>query len=320
MACMLTLAHASGHDPDQYYLTGRTPTDPFFAVRTERAVHCYLSPLELHVSDEPVSPLGLPVREHPLSNFLVRDSAGRIDRVATAAAVLGEHVAHPGPVRVPDTFSLSLADGLRTGGWILDVGSVAPERVQKGAGEVAAISAALVRTETLYTYVTETLATCEIRAGHLYRSGEVLTSEALRSEVEARAYGAGLHFPEGCIIAAGEQSALPHHHGSGPLPAHAPILVDLYPQDRATRYFADSTRTYVVGTPSDSLVRMDAAVRAAQAAAIAAITPGVTGARCTRRQSRHLLNTNFTARLRRASSTRPVTVSASRYTKRRGSV
>lgn len=277
MARMVALSYASGHDPDQYYLTGRTPNDPFFAVRTDEAVHCYLTALEFGVSDARAGALGLPVVEHSLTDVLRRDSAGRVDQVETAVTILEKHVAHPGPVRVPDTFSLSLADGLRARGWQLAVGTLAPERLQKRAPEVAAISAALAETAALQEFVREIIGAATPHDGVLYRDGRPLLSEWVRAEVEARAYGAGLHFPEGCIIAGGEQSALPHHHGSGPLPANAPIIVDCYPQDRTTRYFADCTRTYVAGTPSETLVRMDAAVRAAQAAAIATIAPGVTG-------------------------------------------
>ncbi len=59
--------------------------------------------------------------------------------------------------------------------------------------------------------------------------------------------------------------------------ADQPIVLDLFPYSKKTRYFADMTRTVVRGKASPKLKEMYALVLEAQQIAIAAIKPGVTG-------------------------------------------
>jgi Xaa-Pro aminopeptidase len=53
--------------------------------------------------------------------------------------------------------------------------------------------------------------------------------------------------------------------------------MDIFPQHRETRYFADMTRTVSKGTPPDEIVRMYEVTRRAQDVGIAALGPGITG-------------------------------------------
>ena len=55
------------------------------------------------------------------------------------------------------------------------------------------------------------------------------------------------------------------------------MIVDIFPQDRKTKYWGDCTRTVVHGNISDEIKRMHATVRAAKAAGENAIAPGATG-------------------------------------------
>ena len=91
-------------------------------------------------------------------------------------------------------------------------------------------------------------------------------------------FDAGMEDVEGMIISSGVQASMPHHKGSGPLHAHKPLVCDLFFRSRSNRYFADMTRTYVKGTPSDDVRKMHMAVAAAQMAAFAQIRPGVAAA------------------------------------------
>jgi Xaa-Pro aminopeptidase len=79
--------------------------------------------------------------------------------------------------------------------------------------------------------------------------------------------------PEGHIVAAGKSSAEPHEKGSGPIPPGVPIVIDIYPRSKKTGYFADMSRTVCIGTPTEALTRMYAAVLAAQTMAIDLIKP-----------------------------------------------
>ena len=85
-------------------------------------------------------------------------------------------------------------------------------------------------------------------ATSLRYEGEVLTSEALRARVREVCARLGAPAPEDIIVAPMRPGdAVGHEAGSGPLPAHAPICLDLWPQDEASGCWADMTRTWVRG-------------------------------------------------------------------------
>jgi len=88
---------------------------------------------------------------------------------------------------------------------------------------------------------------------------------------------------EGCravetIISCGEDSAFPHIIGSGPLRPHEPIVIDMFPKDEATGYYADMTRTVSKGKPASRIAEMYDAVKEAQKIGIKTIRAGVPGA------------------------------------------
>ena len=65
--------------------------------------------------------------------------------------------------------------------------------------------------------------------------------------------------------------AVGHEAGSGPLPAHAPICLDLWPQDEASGCWADMTRTWVRGDITDAVADLHRLVLEAHERALAAL-------------------------------------------------
>jgi Xaa-Pro aminopeptidase len=65
--------------------------------------------------------------------------------------------------------------------------------------------------------------------------------------------------------------------GSGPIRAHEPVVMDIFPQHKETRYYADMTRTVSKGAPPAEIVRMYEVVMRAQEVGIKALRPGITG-------------------------------------------
>ena len=65
--------------------------------------------------------------------------------------------------------------------------------------------------------------------------------------------------------------------GAGEWRTGEPVIVDIFPQCRATRYNGDCTRTVVHGAIPEAVAAMHAAVREAKAAGIAAVRAGATG-------------------------------------------
>jgi Xaa-Pro aminopeptidase len=76
------------------------------------------------------------------------------------------------------------------------------------------------------------------------------------------------------IVASGPNSASPHHEPSDRVIAPGDlVVVDFGGKHRG--YCSDTTRTFVVGSPSAEQLEIHAAVRAAQEAATASVAPGV---------------------------------------------
>lgn len=124
-------------------------------------------------------------------------------------------------------------------------------REVKAASEVAAIRRALALSEDVLRQVA-----AELRPG--------LTEWQVAWEIERRLreQGAeGVAFPP--IVAAGENSARPHHHpGEHPLAAGEPIIIDM--GAKVDGYCADISRTFVLGPPDEQFRQIYSLVRRAQ--------------------------------------------------------
>ncbi|HEV1996534.1 MAG TPA: M24 family metallopeptidase, partial [Candidatus Dormibacteraeota bacterium] len=57
--------------------------------------------------------------------------------------------------------------------------------------------------------------------------------------------------------------------------ANTGIIIDIFPTHKGTHYFGDITRTYVVGQPSETWVRMYEAVKTAHQSALSMLKDGV---------------------------------------------
>jgi Xaa-Pro aminopeptidase len=95
------------------------------------------------------------------------------------------------------------------------------------------------------------------------------------------------------IVAGGAQGADCHDHGSGELRTGEPVIIDVFPCHRETRYNGDCTRTVVHGEISDELHRMHDAVVLATRAAEDATRAGVTGEQVHDATSRSILDCGF---------------------------
>jgi Xaa-Pro aminopeptidase len=104
-----------------------------------------------------------------------------------------------------------------------------------------------------------------------------LTSEGVKAAIQKQLIGQGCIARE-TIVSCGPDTALPHLTGKGPLRPDEPIIIDIFPQNEDSGYFADMTRTVVKGEPSDEIKDMYRAVKEAQSRASSRIKTGITGA------------------------------------------
>jgi Xaa-Pro aminopeptidase len=148
---------------------------------------------------------------------------------------------------VPPDFPVAVADRLRAGGVALDVDPEAfvLRRRAKTADQLAGIRRAQKAADAAMAIAAELIR--ELRPG--------LTSEEIRTAMTAACDDRGCDLPGDVIVAHGAQSADGHESGSGALAPGEAVVVDIWPRDRASRCWADMTRTFVAGggTPDDEL-------------------------------------------------------------------
>ncbi len=148
---------------------------------------------------------------------------------------------------VPPEFPVAVADHLRANGLTLDVEPetfVLRRRTKTGA-QLEGIRRAQLAADAAMAAGAQLIR--ELRPG--------LTSEEVRDAMTAVCDELGCDLPGDVIVSHGAQSADGHESGHGALVAGEPVIVDIWPRDRASRCWADMTRTFVAGggAPGDEL-------------------------------------------------------------------
>lgn len=182
-------------------------------------------------------------------------------------------------LQVPEYFPVSLYAKFVDAGFDMEIveGEFFAEREVKTESELAEIRKANDVASACFCLVEEILRSSEIRGGKLFRSGEILTSEFLRTEIEKLAVSLGADVLD-TVCAAGVQACDPHEVGSGAIAPHSLIVCDIFPRLRSSGYFGDMTRTFLKGEPNPKQVRLVETVLNAQSLAIDAVREGVSGA------------------------------------------
>ncbi|MFQ5882532.1 MAG: M24 family metallopeptidase [Candidatus Methylomirabilales bacterium] len=271
----LLIIAPSERDADLYYATHFLAPDlfPFFQIGGERVI--MISDLELgRARGQAAVETILPLQKYE------ERAKGRVERPTLLDAVdeaLQERgVKH---LLVPGSFPTEYADKLRARGYEVRAkeGTFFEERLVKSEAEMGWIAETLRLAEEAMEIAIQAIREAEIREKTMYRGNQRLTSEGLKRLIHHALLDRDC-FAEHTIVACGEQGSDPHHEGTGPLMAHQPIVIDIFPRSRRTRYFADITRTVVKGHASPRVRQMYEAVLQAQERACALIRDGADGA------------------------------------------
>lgn len=266
---------ASEANADLYYATRFLAPDPFVFLWHGAEKILLMSDLELdraRAQAEATAVLSLAEYERRASDGGVQRPQP-LDALAVLLAERGVRT-----LQVPGTFPVEHADGLRERGYRLSV-KPAPffeERPIKTEAEVTAIRRSMQRTEAALGAAIQAIRDAEVRGGLLWWQGEVLTSERLKRFLAMALLADGM-VAQHTIVACGNDGCDPHHQGAGPLRAGETIILDVFPQDAESRYFADITRTVVKGKAPEEVRRMYQAVLEAQAVALERIRGGAEG-------------------------------------------
>jgi Xaa-Pro aminopeptidase len=179
---------------------------------------------------------------------------------------------------VPGCFPLGLADFLRAGGIELTVDRDVFDRRRraKNETELAGIRRAQKACEAGLDAARELLRRAKENGEGLEVDGEPLTSERLKRVIENVFADHEVEAGE-MIVSHGPQTAVGHDMGSGQIRANEPIVFDVFPKDKQTGCYADMTRTYVIGEPSDEVREWYRLVKEALDRSTAEVKPGKNG-------------------------------------------
>ncbi len=267
----LLLLSESMRNADMYYATHFLATDPFIylSVPQDRREVLVVSQMEYERARKEA-------RVHDVRSSLDYGMNLKLDEVIIKL-LKDEGVTS---VEVPGTFFLRTAETLRTNGIAVvpvDEIPITKQREIKNDQEVRYIKKAQRACEHALAQALAVIKQSrKERDGVLWHNDEVLTSKRVRAVIEHALLDAGCRSSAGMpIVSCGKQASDPHYSGFDPLVSDEPIIIDIFPQLTAQRYFADMTRTVVHGEPSPEIAAMYDAVLAAQNAALALVKAGV---------------------------------------------
>jgi Xaa-Pro aminopeptidase len=269
---------AASSDSNQRYLSGFDAPDSFLSCYTPSGLSLLVSGLEFGraKTESHAETVKRPVDYDKRALVAEHGQTEASHRVA--AAFLAD--CGVDRVAVPERFPVGTADGLREQGLtvVVDTDDVLVNiRAVKTPTELDHIREAQVANEAAMKAAETAIRASTVDAdGRLVLNEEPLTSERVRQTIEITLLEHGCGLDE-TIVACGQQAADPHNRGSGPLHATEPIIVDIFPRDKATKYHSDMTRSFCKGEPSETLREWYDLTEQALNAALDAVEPGNTG-------------------------------------------
>jgi len=271
------LIDAASEDADQYYLSGFDAPDPFLTLYDGSVRLLFTRSLEFgRAKRESHAETVERLTDYGYDDLL--DSYDPAEAVVRGrAAFLDAYDVES--VAAPPRFPLQTADGLREQGVdvvVDDSETVTEIRASKTDEEIEHVRAAQEANEAAMQAAEDLLRRADADGDRLVVDGEVLTSEWVKETIEVTLLRHGCALDE-TIVACGADAADPHDRGSGPLEPDEPIIVDIFPRDKATKYHADMTRTFCAGEPDPEVREWYDLTERAYRAALDAVEPGATG-------------------------------------------
>ena len=271
------LIEADSTESDQYYLSGFDAPDPFLTLYDGGIRLLFKRSLEFGRAKRE-SDADSVQRFVDFEYESLREEHGAEADARAKAAFLDSYDVEA--VAVPPTFPVSTADDLRDHDIdvLVDDGrAITGIRSRKTDTEIEHVRAAQRANEAAMRAAEDLIESAEVVDGELRYEGEALTSERVKEEIEVTLLRHGCALDE-TIVACGRDAADPHDRGSGPLVPGEPVIIDIFPQDKATKYHADMTRTFCKGEADETVREWYDLTAEAFRAALDAVKPGVTGA------------------------------------------
>lgn len=186
-----------------------------------------------------------------------------------------------GPYLVPPDFPTALTRALEEYNTVfVDSESLlSAHRAIKTREEIRWITRAQRAAEAAMDMAVSLVKHADVRSGVLWYNDAPLTSDLVRFEMNKVLLAFDCTGRD-TIVSCGLDTAMPHCRGDGELRAHEPIVIDIFPSDNKTGYYADMTRTISRGEPSGKVTELYETVKEALLMSEGMVREGVTGAAC----------------------------------------
>jgi Xaa-Pro aminopeptidase len=266
------VAVGSSSNPDVRYLTHFRTEDPVVYIKLAgEKGRIIVGQMERARAEKESITTVMTRAESGLLDILKEQTDPGIALALTISRLVG------GDVLVPPSFPYRLGHDLESLGRVaIDPDTVRTIRAVKTRGEINQIRAVQGAAESAMKVAIKFIQNAIPHGEILFHKNEPLTSEMVRAEMHKTLMDAGCHAVD-TIVSCGKETAIPHVLGTGPLHAHEPIVLDIFPQADMTGYYSDMTRTVAKGEPDEKLVEMYHAVREAQDLGQSLVRSGTTG-------------------------------------------
>jgi len=266
------VAYASSRDADMRYLTHFTTSDPFvFFKKPGLQGVIVVSQMETGRASREATAAVMTRTQAGLPDILKREKDPYRATASMIAGLVGKKVL------VPPNFPVALAHALGEHCTLsVDKGTVMEMRSKKSRHEILAMKNVQKVTQKAMGLAVSLIRSASVKKGILHLDGKPLTAEQVKFSMH------NLLLQHECsavdtIVSCGEDTAIPHMTGTGPLKSDEPIVIDIFPVDEKSGYYADMTRTVVKGEPSADILAMYEALHQAKQLGISRIKAGVPG-------------------------------------------
>ncbi len=254
-----------------HYLSGFTAPDPFLYLKTSSGGCLLVSAMEKGRAEKQ-STANTQVYTPEDLGLKGKAAWNQVEQVKALMERAGVK-----RLTVPNDFPAGLFQQLEQAGISISVdrNPTCPQRKVKSAAEITRIRKSQQAAAAAMKAGVELIGSARIgKDGTLYKGREKLTSEKVRQLIHKTLIDHDCAGVE-TIVAGGDQGTDPHERGHGPLFAGQSIILDIFPRSEKTGYWGDMTRTVCRGPANPELKKLYNAVKAAQAAALKAVQPGL---------------------------------------------
>ena len=267
------VVYVNSRDADMRYLTHFTTSDPFVYFRKQgEEGTIIISQMEVGRATREGTNAVMTRAEAGLPEIIKKEK----DPYRATAQMIAGQVGKK--ILVPPNFPIALANALGEFCSVtVDKGTVLAMRAKKTRPEIRCMKIVQSVTQIAMGHAVSLIKRSVVKKGILHLDGKPLTAEHIKYTMHCMLLEHGC-CAEDTIVSCGEDTAIPHMTGTGPLRADEPIIIDLFPVHEESGYYADMTRTFVKGEPSPEILEMYTVLREAKQLAISRVKSGISGA------------------------------------------